>query len=43
MWKYLAILGCILFVVSVQSAPQAPAAAEAPQPVTELKGLTELS
>ncbi|XP_037028919.1 pro-resilin-like [Bradysia coprophila] len=30
MWKYLAILGCILFVASVHSAPQAPA--EAPQP-----------
>lgn len=39
MWKYLAILGCIVFVANVHSAPQAPQApAEKPQPVTR-KGL----
>lgn len=40
MWKYLAILGCIVFAAYVHSAPQAAQAppAEAPQPVTR-KGL----
>lgn len=37
MWKYLAILGCIVFAAYVHSAPQAPQA-EVPQPVTR-KGL----